>query len=212
MSMTFDTINKRWSFRNNMRAIRPDGKKHRNMRQQDICYHSLWLQKVSTTTVVGKVAFLLHSTVVLILLLSSLWSVADPSSEGTNCALEPFEQEPYTATYLSGLIQLLNWWGIGFFLQSFSCCVKNVVLLVFMLVGASIINTRLTATLVELDPELIPKECFGGLVLFVLVVCAIEGLVLLLILCDVSCATGQVEQRKQNNESIIVSEKTPLTA
>jgi hypothetical protein len=27
-----------------------------------------------------------------------------------------------------------------------------------MLVGASIINTRLTATLVELDPELIPKE------------------------------------------------------
>jgi hypothetical protein len=81
-----------------------------------------------------------------------------------------------------------------------------------MLVGASIINTRLTATLVELDPELIPKECFGGLVLFVLVVCAIEGLVLLLILCDVSCATAQVEQRKQNNESIIVSEKTPLTA
>jgi hypothetical protein len=49
-------------------------------------------------------------------------------------------------------------------------------------------------------------------VLFVLVFCAIEGLVLLLILCDVSCATGQVEQRKQNNESIIVSEKTPLTA
>ena len=179
------------------------------MRLQGICYHSLWTQKVSTTTITGKIAFLLHATVVLTLLLSSLWSVVDPSSEGTSCALEPFKQEPYVARYLYGMIQLLNWWGVGFFLQSFSCCVKNIVLIVFMLFGASIINTRFTTNLLKIDAEIIPRECFGGLVLFGLVVCATEGLVLLLISSSATSFTArQVEQRQQNDESIIIASET----
>ena len=107
--------------------------------------------------------------------------LARASSEDTNCALETFQDDPYITRYLQGLIQLLNWWGVGFFLYSFPCCAKNVVLLMIMLVGASYINAHFTHVLVKMDPNRIFKSCFEGLVLFVVVVCAAEGVVLLLL-------------------------------
>lgn len=179
------------------------------MRQQDTYRHSLWTRSVSTRTIYGKVACASHPTVVLVLLCSSLWSVVVPSSEGTNCALEPFQEDPYVARYLSSLIQLLNWWGVGFFVHSFSCCIKNVVLLLAMLLGAYAINARFTRALLKQDPGRIPKECFDGLVLFVIAVCVVEGVVLLLVSYEQVCysKTRHVEQQHDGPET----EKTPLT-
>jgi len=153
--------------------------------------HSLWKHTVSTTTLYGKLARILHTLVVSLLLGSSLWSVIFPFSEGTNCALEPFQEDPYITRFLQGLIQLVNWWGVGFFVQSFGCTVKNAVMLVGVLAGASCINSHMTTSLLELDPNRISEGCFSGLVLFVVIVCAIEGLVLVLMACEQVCHTNR---------------------
>ena len=59
------------------------------------------MELVPSASVPGCAARILHTLVVSVLLLSSLYSVIQPASEGTECALEPFQQsDPYAARYL----------------------------------------------------------------------------------------------------------------
>ena len=160
---------------------------------------SFWTAPVPAATIYGKVARVLHTLVVLLLLLSSAWSVVSPRDEGTACALEAFD--PYVVRYLQGLIQLLNWWGVGFFIQSLVCSIKNVVLLMLLLVGACYINHSFTKTLIDMDPERVTEECFGGLVLFVVVVCVVELAVLVLVGADhVLSRRGTIEARESTSQ------------
>jgi len=162
-----------------------------------------------SSTVAGKVAWTVHTAVAALLLISSLWSVLQPVSEGTGCAVQPFlGTDPYVGEYLEGLIRLVNWWGIGFF---FFCCLQCSLLtsslLVVFLAGAAAINHTFISKLQGIDPTRIPQECFDGLLAFVVVVCVVEGGVLLLILYEHyyhSC------NNHHNSTTVAVSEATPL--
>lgn len=103
----------------------------------------------------------------------------------------------------------MNFWGAGFFILAFSCSIKNVVLLALVLVGAWFINARFTSALIEMDPKRIPEECFSGLVLFVVVLCSVEGVVLVLVAVEkvLSHTNSSLAARKEHGST---TEKQPL--
>lgn len=157
-----------------------------------------------TSTVYGKVARLLHTAVVSVLLLSSLYSVFVPSSEGVACSLEPFADDPVVVRYLQGLISLLNWWGVGFFAQCTACNMGNMLWVTAMLVGACIINIRMRNALTTLDSGRIPAVCWDGLVQFVIVVCLAEGIVLLLMVYDQSKQASSRNGTQGEQQQLVV--------
>eukprot|EP00931_Biecheleriopsis_adriatica_P019056 TRINITY_DN13107_c1_g3_i1.p1 TRINITY_DN13107_c1_g3~~TRINITY_DN13107_c1_g3_i1.p1 ORF type:complete len:177 (-),score=17.98 TRINITY_DN13107_c1_g3_i1:163-693(-) len=66
-------------------------------------------------SLLGKVAVVLFHFLVWFMIMTSLYGVLSPASEGTNCILDELRDDEYTLLILNGLIRVLNWFGVGFF-------------------------------------------------------------------------------------------------
>jgi len=179
----------------------------------------------STATLAGQIARGIHTGITSLLLLSSLYSVYQPLSEGTDCAVRPIfeaddgnatisDQHEYAGEFIKGLIQLVNWWGVGFFLYCFlgDSVIQSAGLLVIFLSGACYINHHFITVMLQKshDPYQVPQECFDGLVSFVVVVCSIEAVVLLLLLYDARQRQKMQQAMLQNESSTTATEATGL--
>lgn len=168
-------------------------------------------------TFTGKVAVVLFNALTWTMILTSLYSVVDPSSEGTNCVTDQLfpkndvnkDSDDYAILVVNSLIRVLNWFGVGFFLvvEWNQIHVINVALLAVIMCGAWISNSSLGRVALAMDPNRINEECWNSVLAYNAAFAAVAVLVLCLVLAEYfltrSCTTTNRHGSREENRSLL---------
>ena len=153
------------------------------------------------------------------MIVTSLYSVIVPSSEGTNCVLDGLvgseqeqgngdDQNEYLLVIMNGLIRVLNWFGVGFFVGLLQNQIywMNVTFMTIIMLGAWLNNYIMSQSAMSIDFR-ITQECWDSVLSFNAIFAVASFGVVALVVIE-NCTIANNKQRRSREEGVATTATT----